>query len=80
MFNSASEIHSLARACHAPMRGRPEKTRLVATKTENDDEHNGEARVVQKLAKKHRSNFENFGPRTQLAKLRERHGRGRDGL
>jgi len=51
MFNSASEIHSLARACHAPMRGRPEKTRLVATKTENDDEHNEEARVVQKLAK-----------------------------
>lgn len=64
MFNSASEIYSLAHACQAPMHGRPERTRLVATETENDSEHHGEARVVQKLVEKHRYSFENFGSRT----------------
>jgi hypothetical protein len=54
----ASEIHSLARASHIPVRGCPKETRLVSTKMEDDKEHDGLE------MEEDRSSFNKFDPRS----------------
>lgn len=53
----ASEIHSIVRACHAPVRGHPERSLPVSTEEEDDGKSDGEARVIQNLVEKRRSKF-----------------------
>jgi hypothetical protein len=54
------ENHSLARPSHVAVCGCPEGTQLVSVETEDDNDHNREARVVLNLEEECRSRFENF--------------------
>jgi hypothetical protein len=58
------ETNSLGCACHALMRGRRERSRLVSIEMEDANEPIREARVVQKLTEEHRSRSKNFDLRT----------------
>lgn len=65
----ASEEHLLARAHHAPLYRRPEKTRLGAIEVWDDDVHPRGARDMQILIGNHRSGLKNNQPVNQAKVL-----------
>jgi hypothetical protein len=69
------ETNSLARACHALVRGRQNRTQRPSVKAKDTDEPTGEARVDQNLADEHRSKSKDFDPKN-LTKNNSKHGGG----
>jgi hypothetical protein len=59
------ETYSLARACHASMRGCWRGARRLLEDAKDADEPSGEVRVIQNLAEKHRFRSKDFVPTTK---------------
>jgi len=65
----AREIHSQARADHAPVGGRSMETQLALAK--DDEEHGGGVHVKPELPKENRSNFKKFDSKTLTNLMRD---------